>query len=481
MSALRASRPRDTSSAIRRLPLRARLLAGGALFALTVPATFAANLSEAWRAAREHDLELSVARASSLVGEARRHQAGTLWRPYVQATGTAGIASNNVTMTGANFSAPGLGTMSGVNFNTSVNGGASYRIAVAARQPVYNRERDAQKKQLELAADASDLEWQAAQQALMLRTAERYLDVAVASDSVRVLKRQQKAAESALSEARDRYRLGDAPVTDTLEAQARARAVGAQLLAAQSELTVREAMLADVTGLPLAGAQVNTPAEVAPVSPRGTVEQALAAASGGNLMLRMQRAAVDAANQEARKFELTSSPTADVVAQVQRDLLSGTGDFGTASVSSTLGMVGLQLTVPLYTGGSRDARHVEALRLADKASAQFKLAQQQVALQTRSAWIGLSVGVERIAALSDALAAARERLDATRLGHEVGDRTTLDLLNAQNDLAQAELTLTQARAAQIVGQLRLGVLLGTLSEADVQTTDAALAPAVIKD
>jgi outer membrane protein len=88
--------------------------------------------------------------------------------------------------------------------------------------------------------------------------------------------------------------------------------------------------------------------------------------------------------------------------------------------------------------------------------------------------LGLTVGAGRIAALAEALRANRARLDATRLGRQVGDRTTLDLLNAENDATSAELALLQARVALLMDRLRLSALAGQLDEAALQTVNATL-------
>ena len=81
-----------------------------------------------------------------------------------------------------------------MNFNTSVTNGALGRWSIEARQPLLSRERQAQSRQLELSADVADLEWQNAQQTLMLTTAQRYFDVALTSESLRVLRQQQGAS-----------------------------------------------------------------------------------------------------------------------------------------------------------------------------------------------------------------------------------------------------------------------------------------------
>jgi outer membrane protein len=132
--------------------------------------------------------------------------------------------------------------------------------------------------------------------------------------------------------------------------------------------------------------------------------------------------------------------------------------------------------VPLFTGGYRGAKEEEALRLADKAAAELERTRQQVAQQVRAAWLGLSVGAERVRSLDEALAASLSRADATQTGRDVGQRTTLDLLNAENDAASARLMLAQGRVALLLDRLRLAALVGQLDEAALRSANGELAP-----
>ena len=330
-----------------------------------------------------------------------------------------------------------------------------------------------------LSADVADLEWQEAQQTLMLTTVQRYFDVVLAADALRVLRQQQVAVNSALTETQDRFRLGDVPVTDTHEAAARAEAITAQGLVLETDLQLKQAAFTDATGLQTNSVQWMAPGPNdtrATTASTQTLEFWVAESAARNFMLRVQLAAVEVATQEAAKSSGALSPSIDLVAQVGRERLSGSGDFGNASNSSGNRMIGLQLAVPLYTGGMRGAREQEALRGIDKARAQADRTRQQVAQQTRTAWLGLTVGAGRIAALSQALVSARARLDATRLGRQVGDRTTLDLLNAENDAASTELTLMQARVEFLMNRLRLAATAGRLDEAWLQSVSASLQP-----
>lgn len=191
---------------------------------LALQPAHAADLLEAWQAAQQHDREFAVARAASLTAQPRRDQAGALWRPRVMLSATGGIAGNDTQTRGAQFETPAFGQSNDVAFSTSVSNGTLGRWAVSAQQPLYNPERRAQQQQLGLSADLAELEWQAAQQSLILRTASRYFDVALAQETVRVLRQQLDAAQRASTEAQDRFKLGSSPITDTHEAQEIGRA-----------------------------------------------------------------------------------------------------------------------------------------------------------------------------------------------------------------------------------------------------------------
>lgn len=452
---------------------RLHRLLGAALIAGAGHAS-GADLLDAWRAAQAHDPEFAVAQAARDAGQARREQGASLWRPTLQFSGAAGIGTNETSTNGARFSAPGFGTVDGAAFDTSVTNGNLWRWSLQARQPLINRERDASKRQLELAADAADLEWRATQQALMLRVTERYFDAALAAEALRVQQRQQTAVERALAEVRDRFKLGDAPVTDTHEAAARAEGVRAEVLAAESALQLKRAALADATGW--SDAEMRSLALPDGVSPQdvAALQQWLADVRNGNLQLRLLAANTEVARQEAAKHAALAAPSLDLVAMAGQDRLNGSGAYGSASNSLNNSMIGVQLNVPLYTGGYRSAREQETRSLADKAAADVDRQAQQVAQATRAAWLGLTVGASRLAALGEALRATRSRLDATRLGRQVGDRTTLELLNAENDAAVAELAVLQARVALLLDRLRLAALAGELDEAQLHLANAGL-------
>ncbi len=445
----------------RRLGLMIRASVVPTVLVALAPAADATSLLEAWQAAQVHDRVLAVARSEHAAAQTRRAQASALWRPSVSISGGVGVASAQTKMNGAQFSAPGMGTSSGVDFATSINGGASARLAITAQQPLFDRSRETQREQLTLTADMGEVAWHAAQQEAMLRTAERYFDLAVARERVRVVQRQHEAVVRAAQEAHDRFKLGDLPVTDTHEADAALASLQAQLAAAELDAAVKRQALSDSTALAQPGARLPPPGIAEVMQP---MEHWLQAVEAGNVQLRLAQHAVQLARQGLRQYQGLAGTSVNLVAQAGHDVLTGSGNYGRASNRASNAMVGVQVVIPLYTGGMRTAQEKGAAHMLEKALAQHDAAREQVAAQARAAWLGLQAGQSRVVALEQALKASHARLDATRVGQSVGDRTTLDVLNAENEYASAALLLAEARSAQVMTRLRLAALADELDE-----------------
>ncbi|MEK7346705.1 MAG: TolC family protein [Pseudomonadota bacterium] len=452
-----------------------RTLIVAAALALCATAASATDLWQVWQAVRQHDPQGAVNLASRTAGATRHEQAAALWRPMVGLSASAGWSSAQSQMNGAQFSTLNSGLSDQANFGTSVNGGTATRWALNAKQPLYNPERRAQSAQLDSAAQASEHAWQLAQQDWMLQTTQRYFDVVQAERRQALVQQQQQAVDKALTEAKDRFALGDAPVTDIHEAQARSRALAVQAIAAGHELDMARQVLADVTGLPIQTLKLQAPVGVAVVSTPEPLADWLQRAEQNNPLRKLQQAQVDAAQQEIEKHRAVAAPALDLVAQASRERISGSGDFGSASNTQSQQMVGVMLTVPLYTGGWRSAKLQEATHLHAKARAELERTRLQVGQMTRAAWLAVQSGQARLVALDAARTASQARLASTQLGRQVGDRTTLDLLNAQNDASAAELAWLQGQMDTMLAQLRLHAMAGQLGETQLQTVNAVLA------
>ena len=451
--------------------MNARRLAAALLALAGWPlAAGAQDLLSVWRAAEQHDRTLAVARAEHAAAQTRREQAAALWRPQIGLVLGAGLGAADTRMKGAQFAAPGMGSSEGVDFATSVHAGLATRAALTAQQPLMHPAREAARVQLELGAEMGDSAWRAARIAALLRTAQRYFALALADEALRVAERQAEALARARTEAHDRFQIGESPVTDTHEADAALAGVRAQVEAARLQRELARQALADSTGL----AQPSARLPGASAAPGQSLAAWTGAALAAKPQLRQAAQGVAMAGHELRRRRAGDAPSLDLVAQAGFDRLGGRGEFGSASNRNASAMVGLQLTIPLYDGGHSRAQASEGARLLDKAQAQLEQAREQVTEQVRSAWLGWQAGAARVDALQGGLRASAARLDATRLGRAVGDRTLLDVLNAENDHARATLALAEALTEQLQQRLRLAALADALDDALLAELNAAL-------
>jgi len=448
----------------------------GALLAaaLCAPSAHALDLLQTWEQARQHDPQMQVVQATRSSVQAYEAQAQSLWRPVVMGSATVGAMSAETRTTGAQFAVGGQPPMPG-SFATSASAAMSTRWSLQAKQALYSPERQAQQAQLQQAAGVAEWRADLAHQQFMLLTVQRYFQVLLAERQQQVLKNQLAAVERSLTEARDRFAIGDLPVTDTHEAAARASGLQAQWLAADSELQMARQVLAESTRLPTEALKPQAPKVTEPVTASPTLDQVLTQVREANTGLRLKKAQWDLARQEVRKHQARGGITLDLVAQAGRDRLSGDGDFGPSGNTQSQQMVGLSLNVPLYSGGYRSAKLQEAVSAQAQAEAEYELAVQQTQQQARSVWLALQTGPARLSALQATWKASTARLEATRLGRQVGDRTTLDLLQAENDAAQAELAWLRAQTELLHTRLQLDALTGSLSVTSLQAINAQLA------
>jgi outer membrane protein len=449
---------------MKRLPLIAALALAG-----ITSAANAADLMGAWQAALARDPEIAAARALHEQATFRQEQAKALWAPMVSAGGAVGIGGADSRTKGAEV--PGM--MSDMTFKTNVNAGALTRASIGAQKAWISPEREAQSKQLELSAQIAQTQWQLAQQALIMRTAQRYLDVVGAEQTLSVLQRQQKAMHQAAAEISKRQSVGDASVMDVQEAKARVSEIRANVLTHENNLANKKVAYRQLTGQEpmqlMSIANINlTPINLADAN---TWVLRAKQQSPSLQMMGLQQAIQ---GQEAKRVKAGNAMTVDWVAQAQMDRLSGQGMYGSASNQMAQYMVGIQLNAPLSTGGMVESREREALKQVEKLRYDQETVEQQIEQQVRDAWQSLSTAQARLQALSQSEQASKARLTSTRQAHRTGARTTNELLSAEHDAAQAELALVQLRIQTALEQLRLYAASGELGEAQLRQVNALL-------
>ena len=448
---------------MKRLPLIAALALAG-----ITSAAQAADLMGAWQAALARDPEIAAARALHEQATFRQEQAKALWAPMVSAGGAVGIG-------GADSRTKGAEAMgqSDVTFKTNVNAGALTRASIGAQKAWISPEREAQSKQLELSAQIAQTQWQQAQQALIMRTAQRYFDVVGAEQTLTVLKRQQKAMQQAAAEISKRQSVGDASVMDVQEANARVSEIRAHVLTHENNLANKKVAYRQLTG--------QEPTQLLPIGNINLTPPNLADANTWVLRAKQQSPSLQMMGlqqaiqgQEAKRVKAGNAMTVDWVAQAQMDRLSGQGMYGSASNQTAQYMVGIQLNAPLSTGGMVESREREALKQVEKLRYDQEAVEQQVEQQVRDAWQSLSTAQARLQALSQSEQASKARLSSTRQAHRTGARTTNELLGAEHDAAQAELAVVQLRIQTAMEQLRLSAASGELGETQLRQVNALL-------
>ncbi|HSQ03077.1 MAG TPA: TolC family outer membrane protein [Burkholderiales bacterium] len=445
-----------------------------ALAAFVSHAADASDLVEAWQSAQQHDAAFRAAHAQWQAGQTKLRQSRALFRPQVALTGSASYLSSEQNTTGAQFAAPAFGTSTDVTFRTKIDGGQATAWALTAQQPIYSLEREASSRQLDRQAQVADAQFRSAQQELMLSAAQAYFAVVLAEETLATLRAQKNAAGRALEVAKEKFEAGATPVTDRDEAQARFDEIASQEILAQNDAEMKQVTFQDATGQPAARLnRIPAGAPFQPVASRPLPEW-LEQAGQSNPLIAMQELGQAIARDEVLKFRGLTSPSLDLVARVADDRMHGPSGFGTTHITSSTRAVGVQLTIPLFTGGMRSAKRDEASALAAKAEFDAQALRQEVLRQTRSAWLAVSTGNTRVQAQEQVLRSAQSRLNATETGKDVGARTMLDFMNAQSDFYQAQRALLQTKYQLLLDRLRLSAAAGVLTETELREIDAVL-------
>lgn len=415
------------------------------------PGVEAANLMDLYRDALANDAALASARAAYQAGQEKLPQGRALLLPTLD-LGASTIWNKE------EIQARASGITTDYNYNSN---GAKLTLM----QPIYRRQNWAAYEQGKLQSAAAEIQYAAAQQGLILSVAQAYFDALLAQDNVALAGAQKKAIQEQLEQAKTSFEVGTATITDTHEAQARFDLANASEIAALNELEIRQRALEKIIGK-LPGPLATLAADLSLQAPEpNDISKWVEAAEQDNLLVQAKRISAEIANQEVERNRGGHHPTLDLVATYADTGLSG-GRFGAYDAKAAT--IGLQLGFPLYQGGATSSRVREAVAHQEKARQDLTLEVRQSALSTREAYLGVTSGAAQVKALEQALVSSQSSLDSTRLGLEVGVRTNVDVLNAQQQLFSAKRDLYKARYAYLVSRLKLKSAAGTLAEDDLQ-------------
>lgn len=412
----------------------------------------AADLLDVYRQAVANDTRFAAARAEFDAGRERAVQGRAGLLPNIGASGS--VTRNRVDPSGASTS----------SFTSNSWG-------VQLTQPLFRMQNRIAAEQGELQAELAEVQFELARQDLILRVSEAYFNVLNARESLEAVSQLQTAAAEQLEIARTSFEVGTVTITDVHEAKSRFDLASAQVIATQNELDVRRDILAQLIGSePDELARLRSGVELARPSPDNAADWVSAAELTG-FGVQLQHLVRELAGREASRASAGHLPTVDLVASQgwshrQNNVLSP---------RSSATAVGVQLNMPLYTGGAISSREREAASLLTKADFDLEGARREAAQSARQAYLGVTSGLARIQALEAAEVSSLSALEATRLGFEVGVRINIDVLNAQSQLADTRRELVGARYETLLAQLRLKAAAGTLEEEDLEIVNSLLA------
>jgi outer membrane protein len=422
----------------------------------------AADLLQTFRAAQANDPIIAAARAAQQAGQEKLSQGRSLLMPSVNLT--ANTTFNDLT-TQFNPVFPPL--LTGGNDRYNSNG-----YGVTLVQPLFREQNWVAYSESKLQVLQSDLQYKIAEQDLIVRVAQAYFDVLIAQDSVELVDAQMKAISEQREQAKRNFEVGSATITDTLEAQARYDQTGAQEIAAKNNLEVKRSALQQLINA-VPGGLDPLGNNFKPEVPQPTImEKWVGEAEQSNLQLAIAQAGAEIADREVARNRGGHYPTLDVVANYSKNNANG-GSFGIGT-DTTSKSIGLQLNMPLFEGGAVNSKWREAEANRERARQELENARRNVDLQTRQAYLGVVSGVAQVQALKQALASSQSVLDASKLGQQVGVRTNLDVLNAQQALFSTRRDLYQAQYNYLMSELRLKQAVGTLDLADLEKVNQAL-------
>ena len=441
-----------------RHPALALALAGALLLGPGLAS--AQNLQMLYKVARGYDATFLAARLQAEAVLLKAEQAQALRRPTVNAVGGVNVAHGNT-------------PWASVTQSNTLQGS----VGLNAEYTVFNRSIDHTLGQSELQIQAAQAQLVATEQELAIRVSQAYFELLAAQDALTTVRVSKAAIAEQLAAARHNFELGNATITDAREAEARFDLARAQELATENDLNTAQLALDHLVGRqglkPQPLALPMTMPNLLPADP----EEWVRLADANSPVLRQMRLGQEAGKLDSAKARAAGLPTVVLNGAVSYNASRASGknkasdgtelSFGPNQGTGAQASVGLQLSMPLYTGGAQQGRVKETLVLEQKTEAELEAARRTLAQTTRTGFFAVRSLMARVEALQAAEGSSKMALEATQMGYQVGVRVNLDVLNAQTQRFQAERDSARARYDLLVAMLRLRQTAGVLKLQDM--------------
>jgi outer membrane protein len=473
-----------------------RLLTVFALY-LAASAAPAADLLAAYQRALQNDPQLREAEATRLAALEAKPQALSALLP--QLTGNGKVSrerdSGSINQTeslalppcgptipaGAPCAAAGTPTTVTESFPFSGRVDTTiHQYTIDLKQNLFRWENWEALKRADSQVAQAEADYQAAQQDLMERLSQRYFDVLGAQDDLEAQQMALISVTRQLDQAEARYQIGLIAVTDVEEARASHDSTAAAVIAAKRALASTQELLREIIGDPfdrLAGPV--EPFETAnpdPISEDRWVEMALQQ----NLSLVSSRLAADIARENVSVARGGHYPTLDLVGSAgkltnnQFDVYPDGSPAGGTALDERQRSIGIQLTIPIYSGGLVSSQVRQAVYQHRAAKERLERVARQTEHDARDAYLGVLSEISRVKALRHAVESNLIALRATESGYEAGTRTAVDVLQSRQQWVQAQTDYAHSRYDYMLDVIKLQQAAGTLSEQSLQRINVLL-------
>ncbi len=346
-------------------------------------------------------------------------------------------------------------------------------------QPIFRLDKWFQFERGTALSEAASAELAYQQQETMIRVASAYFNVLNSIDSLNAARAEEKAIGRQKDLAKKRFDVGLAAITEVQETQAAYDLTVVSRIAREAQLDSAQESLTSIVGRDI---KLLSPLiddfEISLPDPLDR-ESWVSLGLENNFQLKAAKLQRDAAQASARSTASNHLPQVDLVGRVSKST-SKQGKFGGFIQNPLFGVeqdtrqYSIQFNLPLYAGGAISSARRQAYANYDRSKEQAIFAERSTVRDVRSNHFGVQTQVANVTARKQALASAESALEATQIGYEVGTRNTVDLLDAQKRLFQAQRDYASSRYEYIISMLRLKASVGSLSPDDLMNISSQM-------
>jgi outer membrane protein len=423
------------------------------LMALNGVPSMAEDLQAAYQQAASSSPLIAQARAQLEADLAGKPLARAALLPHVNADASGGLNTAHVTGFGA---------------QTISTGYHSDIFSASLTESIFNGQAFTAMQQSDSRIRASEAALAYAQQVVALEVTQAYFGVLQAQANQRVAQQQMDLLQSIDKQTRASLQVGSGDIITVQEVQAQLDTARADLITANNAVTVAKNQLERLTHQPVEALQDITTLQ--PTGPQpDTIDPWLASALKNQPLLQQAQATLKVSEQQVQYAKRARWPTLT---------LSGIGQHAAGMLVPPVAIdqigASLNLSIPIYEGGSTRAGIHQAEALSKASRANVVNIQDQIKLETQTAFQDLEDSVAQFQATQQSVTSAKVSMDGTRKGYEIGSRSIIDLLTATTNYAAAQRNYYLALYTQLVARTQLKSAAGVLTPVDIEAINTLL-------